>query len=544
MPICEPVQNYIESVRNNPCRNCKEQFAICDLVETVWRSERLFFDEKQFERYLSLQKYFPFKLFPWEIFIFALHNCLYKENGQLRFPELLLLSGRGTGKNGYISFESTALSTPINGVKNYDIDIFATAESQAKISPNEIREILEDNKLERKFRWNKEVIRNIATGSEIKFRTSSAKTKDGGKPGYVIFDEYHGYENYDLITVAETGLGKKKYPRKGIFTTQGNIRGGPLDDLIERANDILFKGEADLGLLPMIFKLDSADEVHDREKWHKANPSLQFFPNLFEEINREYEIFKINPSAAADFMTKRMNLPPKVMLNDVTEWDNVLATNKSIPDLTGCTCVAAVDYAKTSNFVSAGLLFLKNDIYYWITHTWVCKNSVNLPRIKAPLKDWEQRGLLTFVDAIEISPDIPIEWIEGQANKYNITVFGMDNFRVTLFRKALKAHGFDVDDKNKVKLVKRVTEMRWAPVIQSAFANHRIVWGDNPLMRWFTNNTFADCDKDGNITFSKKDPNARMTDGFMALVAAFCASEDLEDSEKYSKYIEVATYTY
>ena len=196
MLICKEVQSYVDDVRYGPYPACRKQLAVCDLIEKIWNTETLFFDEKQFHRYMSLQRYFPFELFQWEVFVFALHNCLYKENGQLRFPELLLLGGRGMGKNGYISFESTALSTPINGVKNYDIDIFATAEDQAKTSPDEIREVLEDNKLQRKFRWNKEVIQNIATGSKIRFRTSSAKTKDGGKPGYVIFDEYHGYESY------------------------------------------------------------------------------------------------------------------------------------------------------------------------------------------------------------------------------------------------------------------------------------------------------------------------------------------------------------
>jgi len=543
MIICKEVQEYIDLVRDGPFPSCKEQLALCDLVERVWNTEELYFNQEQFDKYMNLQRYFLFGLFPWEVFLIALTLCLYKKDGQLRFPDLFMMSGRGTGKNGFISFVSFALITPIHGIKKYNIDIFATNEDQAKTSPDEIRDVLEDNKLEKKFYWNKEIIKNNKTNSEIRYRTSNAKTKDGGKPGMVIFDEYHAYENYVLISVAKTGLGKVQFPREWIITTNGNVRGGPLDDKLEWAEDVLFKDADDLGCLIFICRLDDKNEVDDERNWHKANPSLRYFPTLLEKIRREYAEQKINPALTNEFMTKRMDLPPMVKGTDITAWENIKAANREIPDLTGAECIAAFDYAKTTDMVSAGFLFLKEGVYYWITHSWVCRNSPNIKRVKAPLEDWERQGLLTIVDTVEIPPDTPVEWVCERASKYLITKLGMDNFRVTLFRKCLIEHDFDVDDKNKVMLTKRVTMMRYAPVIQSLFNNHKIVWGINPLMNWFANNTYIDTDDDGNMTFKKKDPNARMTDGFMALVAAICASEGLEDTSE-SKYVEVQSYSY
>lgn len=60
-----------------------------------------------------------------------------------------------------------------------------------------------------------------------------------------------------------------------------------------------------------------------------------------------------------------------------------------------------------------------------------------------------------------------------------------------------------------------------APIIASAFINHKIVWGDCMIMRWFTNNATRMIDKKGNITFGKIEPKSRKTDGFMAMVMAF-----------------------
>ena len=49
-------------------------------------------------------------------------------------------------------------------------------------------------------------------------------------------------------------LGKIKHARKFIITTNGNVREGPLDDLIQLCNDILKTGENDLGYFPFFVK--------------------------------------------------------------------------------------------------------------------------------------------------------------------------------------------------------------------------------------------------------------------------------------------------
>ena len=68
-----------------------------------------------------------------------------------------------------------------------------------------------------------------------------------------------------------------------------------------------------------------------------------------------------------------------------------------------------------------------------------------------------------------------------------------------------------------------------APIIASAFLNHRICWGDCMIMRWYTNNATRLIDKRGNISFGKIEPKSRKTDGFMALVMAFICAQLRED---------------
>ena len=549
MMNCKQITDYMDIVRSGEYPVCKEQMQMCDYIKYSFKNEEISVNIEQLEKYMDLQKYFPYELFPWEKFLFALHNCTYRADGMLRWPELFCLVGRGAGKNGYLAFEDFALLTPINGVRQYHIDIFANSEDQAIMTFNDVWDVLESNKqkLAKHFYWNREVIRNLKTGSELRYRTSNAKTKDGGRPGKVDFDEYHQYENYKTIEVAETGLGKKSYPRKTIISTNGTVRDGPLDHIIEQSEGILSGKLPDNGLLPFICRLDQKKEVDDPDMWHKANPSLRYFPVLKEQMNREYEKYKMDKIGNSSFMTKRMNRPQGDMEAEVTSWENILATNKEIPDLQYFSCVAGIDYAKTTDFVAAGLLFEAADFWYWMSHTWVCKNSTSLSRIRFPLEDAAEKGFLTIVDAVEISPDLPAQWLQEMGQNYNIVGVAIDLYRHSLLEKSLKAIGFDTDKHgaNNVKLVRPSDIMQVSPIITSQFANQRIIWGDNPLMRWYTNNAKQMIDAKGNVTYGKIEPKSRKTDGFMALVAAATKVSDVQgwnDIHDNGGFEDVYTY--
>ena len=529
------IKEYLDIIDNEVFPMCKEQKLLSKFIKNIFDNEKLIIDEEKVEKYFSYQKYFPFNLFPWEKFLFVLHNCVFKENGLPRFADLFILVGRGSGKNAYLAYEDFCLITPTHGIKNYDIDISANSEDQAKTTFNDIYNILEDpkytKKMKRNFYWNKEEIINLKTKSKIKFRTNNPKGKDGLRSGKVDFDEIHAYQNWANINVFTTGLGKKDNPRRTYITTNGDVRDGPLDNLLEKAIMIL-KGEVeDDGFLPFICKLDEEKEVDNPDNWAKANPSLPYRPSLMEQMKKEYADYKINPYVNNAFMTKRMNIPKGSKDIEVTSWENILSTNKDIPNLEGASCTIGIDYTKVNDMMSVGLLFLKGGIYYWVSHSWFCTNSRDKDRIKAPLEEWSEQGLLTIVDDIEINPDMATEWIQEQLIKYNFVKLGVDNFRLALLSKSMKNIGIDATNKEQVKIIRPSDIMKIVPVIDSLFNNHQIVWGDNPLMRWFTNNTKLTDKNLGNYVYDKIEPKSRKTDGFMAFVHAMIAAQDVLEDE-------------
>ena len=537
------IAEWIDIVENKTFAVCEEQELLVKHVKWCFEHADISVDEEQLEKYISLSKYFPYEeIFPWQKFVIALHDCTYwKDTGLPRWPDLFCMLGRGAGKDGTIAWESACLMSPYNGIPEYDVDICANNEDQAMRPVTDVINAFERpsvmKKLQKFFYWTKEKVVSKNTKSTMKGRTNSPKGKDGLRSGICIFNEIHQYEDYKNINVFTTGLGKKKHPRRSYYTTNGDVREGPLDDILQTSEEILRDGSPDNGLLPFICKLNKKEDVHNEENWPAANPSLPYLPSLLQEIRKEYTEWKKNPRTLPAFMTKRMNIPENAEEMSVTDYDNIAVTKKELPNLERWSCVCGIDYTKVTDFASVDLHFRDGDMRYDISHSWLCLQSKDIPRMKIPWKDWGKQGRLTLVDDIEIHPSLITGYIQEAKNKYNIKMLAIDDFRYALLSKYLEEIGFDAKVRKNLKLVRPSDIMKVAPVIDSVFVNHWFCWGDAPELRWATNNTKLiragrkpgkEDDADlGNYVYGKIEARSRKTDPFMALVAAMTVEDKL-----------------
>lgn len=536
------VQNYINLVKSNNPRCCKEQHALVTYIEKVFSEEELYVDENQLRHYLSLAKYFPFKkLFPWQEFLIALWDCTYKPDGTPRWKTLFSMLGRGAGKDGTIGFDAFAMTSDYNPVPHYDVDICANNEEQAMRPVLDIIETLEtpgqEQKLNHFYYHTKEVVQGRKNKGCIKGRTNNPKGRDGMRSGKTIFNEVHAYQNYDNIKVFITGQGKVAQPRVGIFTSNGEVNDGPLDDYLARGRRILFEGEEDRGFLPFICCLASKDQVHDEANWYMANPSLAYLPNLLQETRDEYRDWLEHPEQNGDFLTKRMGLRAGFQEISVTDYEKVKATNRPVPDLRGWSCTVGLDYAELSDWASVLLHFRRGAQRFDVHHSWICAQSKTLPRVKAPWQDWARRELVTVVDDVSISPDLLAAYIQEAGLLYNIRMLALDHYRWTLVSESLRRIGFDAADKSRVKLVRPSDIMQVEPVIQECFDRGLFSWGDDPCLRWAVNNTKRVRSSKklgvdtGNYIYAKIEGKSRKTDPFMALAAAMTAELALGTGE-------------
>ncbi|EGO5134719.1 terminase large subunit [Enterococcus faecalis] len=538
------VDYYIQQYKKGEIKLNKERIELIEYLERdILSRDDIYFNDKMIDDCINYGEKWFFELQPFQKFLIAFVFLYFKKNNRNFYRKFLWMFGRGGGKNGLLSVVLNFLQTELHGILDYNISIVANSEDQAKTSFEEIYNTIKRNKtLQKAFEYGKTVITSKKTGSYIRFRTSNGDTKDGLRDGAVAFDEIHQYPSNKDVKVHISGLGKKPNPREFYVGTDGYVREGFLDSLKEKAKRVLSGSSRPNAIFPFICKLDSEDQVTESENWELANPMFhqplsEYAESLLETIFEEYEDLEDDPSNREEFMTKRMNLPVTDLERSVASYEEIMDTNRPLPNLEGRQAIGCLDFASLRDFAACGLLFKDRDDYVFKTHSFVRKQFADIyygysrkasEQTKerfAPIKEWENRGLLSVVDGATIEPQTVVDWFVEQRYKYGVTKIVADNFRMDVLRPLLIAAGFEV------VVIKnpRAVDSLLAPRIETAFANRHIVFGENPLMRWYTNNVLVKTNNDGNKTYLKKEEVRRKTDGFKAFVCGMYLADELTD---------------
>lgn len=538
------VDEYINLYRKGKIKFNKERELLIEYLERdVLSRDDLYFDDEMIEDCTNFIEKWFFKVTAFQKFLIAFVFLFYKDNGRVFYRRHLWMMGRGAGKNGLITGICSFLISDLHGIDEYNISVVANSEEQAKTSVEEAaKAVKSEPMLQKYFKATATQILNKVTNSIFKFRTSNGNTKDGLRDGAVVFDEIHYFENNKDVRVHISGLGKKRNPREFYIGTDGYVRDGFLDKFKEISLKVL-KGEArSNSVFPFICKLNNEDEVDDPANWELSNPMLseprsEYAQGLFDTIKEEYEDLADDPSNREEFMTKRMNLPLTDLERSVAKWEEIEDTNQPLPDLDGQECIGCIDYAQIRDFAAVGLVFKHDGKVPFITHSFTRKEfvdkyygysmrGVETTQKFAPIGEWEAKGLLTVLDEEMINYEHIVNWFVTMRLKYNIKKIIGDNYRMEMLKPMLEAVGFEVVTIRNPESIHGLL----APRIEMYFAKKMFVWGDNPLMRWYTNNVLVTIKKDGNKVYKKKEPIRRKTDGFQALVHGLYRIEELSET--------------
>ena len=543
------ILKYIKDIEENRIVHCKEQeLMIKNIIKPVLNRDDIRVNDEKIEKGLSLQKYFDFELNDWEKFLFAcIVGIEFADGSECFFNDIRAYLGRGSGKNGFISFLAFYFLSPYHGIKGYNVELMANSEDQSKMSFNDVYEIIKHpdkenaKAIKANYSATKKVITGLKTKSTLKFNTSSKKGKDSKRTGCVIFDEKHEYTDADQqnINTLSSGLGKMPHARIITISTDGHVRGQVFDREKEESREILAEYDPDNRTLVFWCKLDSEDEWNNPKMWAKAIPSLSYpgFESIFRRIKTEVKTMKNHMDYFSEFMAKRMNCPVGNKDVEVATWDNIMATNQDMIDWHNKVVIGAVDYAKTDDFVGCVLICEYKGKIYVKQHTFICSACRDLPGVKAPLEKWAKAGDCEFIDKVEVPPEMVANWFKAQKKKYKLKINLMcfDNYRYALMRRAFEEIGFTSGKDGKIKLTRPNDIGRVVPVINSLFINHNLVVGDVPIFRWMINNT-KKYNSGNNILYGKIEPIYRKTDTFLAFACGMCWIENVENKNEVQEF--------
>lgn len=475
------------------------------------------------------------KLELWEkAFIQTLFGWVDKKTRLRRFREFFLLVARKNGKS-FLSACIMVYMLVADGEAGAQCVSIATKYDQAAIVYKTARKIIEQD-----ADLSALVVPIIGgmefklTNSTMKALASKSKTLDGLNLHYCSCDELHAQEDRNLYDVTKQGMKARKQPIFGTITTAGFAREGIYDELYEYALSVAKGTVADAHLLPVLYTLDDRAEWTDPDAWAKANPGLGTIKSR-QQLADDVERAKHDPSCLPSLLVKDFNIQE----NSAASWlPWAVLKNETVAEadyLNHTYAIGGCDLSATTDLTCATLLIRRPEDpqFYVLQQYFLPKARVeqveHQGRKEAPYRLWAQQGWLTLCDGATVDYNDVTEWFVSMVQERDIRPLWVcyDAALSGYWVPQMTDMGFEME---------RIRQgpVTWAyPMkrMKGLFEDHRIVYQNNPILRWCLSNTAAKSSNQRGIDSiqPEKITANRRIDGTVSLLNAMTGYYNHED---------------
>jgi phage terminase large subunit-like protein len=465
-------------------------------------------------------------------------------NGKRRFREVVDIRGRKCGK-----------STETSGVSLYMLiadgeggaECYAVANKldQAKLVFNECNNMRTQSKAIRSVTKKRQSdIYFPGAMASLKAIASDTKTMDGLNAHFFSQDEIHEARDSKIYDVMVQSQAAREQPMAWLISTNGFVREAFFDSKYDYCSKVALweDGFHDYRLLPLIYELDSRDEWTDAKAWAKANPGLGSIKSLVT-LAENVEKAKRDPTFLPTVLTKDFNIPENTADAWLTFESAVNEAVVPMEELQGNYAIGGCDLSATTDLTCATLLIRKRDdanLYvlqqYFLPQARVDATEQTSAR-EAPYRLWAEQGWLTICDGATVDYRDVTAWFVDMVKQHEIRPLWIcyDRALAGYWESDMKEHGFDM-----VKIAQG--PFTWSyPMKRLAglFEEKRIVYQNNPMLRWCLLNTgVKTLNRDGINTIQPvKTSSTRRIDGMVSLLNAFVGYCDHE--EDFLRYCRI-----
>jgi len=473
-------------------------------------------------------------------FIQCLFGWLEKETNRRRFREYFFEVARKHGKS-FLSGCIAVYMMAADGEPGAEVYSAATKLDQAKIIYNAAKNIIDQNEdLRALIKSTREGLSFKMTRSIMKPLPNESKSLDGLNIHFAALDEIHEQKDRNMYDVLRQGMKARKQPLIGCITTSGFRREGLYDNLHDYATDVALGSIKDDRLFPVIYKLDSLDEWQNPKCWIKANPGLgtiKSYIQLADDVERARNDASYLPTLLVkDFDMKQ---------NEVSAWmplENAVNKTKIDMDyLHGSYAIGGCDLSATTDLTCATLLIQKPDDYnvyvlqkYFLPQARIDKLD-NTQSKEAPYRLWAEKGWLEINEGAQVSYSNVTKWFLEMVNKHDIRPLWIcyDRALTGYWVPEMESYGFEMEKTAQGPF----TWSQPMKLMGAAFEEHRVIYDDNPMLRWCLLNTAKkSTNADGIETIQPvKIQQNRRIDGMVSLLNAWVGYTKHYD--EYTAYV-------
>ena len=476
----------------------------------------------------------PFILELWQkALVSAMFGIVDKIDGTRKYQETVLIVGRKNGKSTLASAIGLYLMIA-DGELGPEVVSVATKKDQAKIIWLEAKKMVQKSPaLRKRIKTLVSEMNSPMNDSVFKPLGRDSDTLDGLNVHAGLFDEVHAWKDQNLYDVIVDGTSSRDQPMIFTTSTAGVVRESVFDRLYDEC-ELTINGYSDPDgytnerLLPVIYELDDRKEWTKEDAWIKANPGLGTIKKL-DNLKSKVDKAKVNPLLVKNLVCKDFNIRETNgeawltfdQLNNQEKFD--------IEELKPRYGIGGVDLASTTDLTAATVIFmLPNDdkIYveqmYWLPEDLLEKRVVE---DRVPYDQWKDLGLLRTTPGNKVHYKFVVDWFVEMQNEKDIYIpwIGYDSWSATYFVEEMKNY---------------FGEQAMEPVIQGKktlsspmkslgadLESKRIVYNNNPILKWNLTNVAVDVDKNNNIQPMKTNNQKKRIDGFASLLDAYVVLE-------------------
>ena len=359
------------------------------------------------------------------------------------------------------------------------------------------------------------------TMSKLQPLGKNSDTLDGLNAQLVIMDELHGVKDRNLYEVMKQSQSARRQPLLVMITTAGTVRECIFDDVYDYAGKVADGTITDDTFLPVMYELDNRNEWKDPTAWRKANPALGSIKKL-EDLMAKVERAKQNPKDLTGVLCKDFN----VRENSSTAWLTFDTINNEatfdISQFKGQWAIGGADLSLTTDLTCATLLTMDKDHNRYITQMYFLPEDNYLKHIKEdriPYDKWAEAGLLRLCKGNTINYSDVTAWFIEMVKEKGITPAWVyyDSWSARYWVEEMEANGFTM-----VKCIQGAKTLS-LPMqhLQADLEAKKVIYNNNPILKWCLSNTCVEEDRNGNIMPKKSSNPRRRIDGTASLLDAY-----------------------
>lgn len=468
-------------------------------------------------------------------FISALFGFVHKETGLRKYTEAFFMVARKNGKSTMLAGIALYLlvSDQEPGAELYTV---ATKKDQAKLIFDEVQNMMNQSPaLKKILKKRKSDIYFEKTFSKMQALGKNSDTLDGLNAHGVIMDELHGVKDRNLYEVMKQSQSARRQPLMIMITTAGTVRECIFDDIYEYAENILKGTVEDPRFLPIVYELDEAKEWQNPKMWIKANPGLGTIKKI-EDLVSKVERAKQSAKDRAGLLTKDFNIRGTHSTSWLT-FDEILNESTfNLEDYRGSYCIGGADLSITTDLTCATILMYDHRLEKYIVHQmyWIPEDNVEerVKTDKIPYDVWHDKGLVRYCSGNTINYSDVTAWFKEIVYTHGITPAWIyyDSYSARYWVEEMESNGFRM-----IRCIQGAKTLSLPmQTLGADLQAKRIIYNNNPVLKWCLTNTGIQTDRNGNIVPIKNRSAKQRIDGTASLLDAYVGL-----GEHYSEFMNL-----